>query len=263
MGDPRNWKGHSSEFKNRVSNLFGIVPHTVIWEGSKPKPNQKILFVANHQVGALELPLIWSVIWLQTGIWPRGLMDRLRNLEVVVNLLDFVFPIWSHILWFMGGSRETCEQAMTEGYPIFVLPGGGDEVMRSKYCKKYELLWKDRKGFAVMANYTIVPVSSIGVEDMMTILMDIPVGWFLKFTGDKRVSQTVPLICPNFSFQRQYIKFGKPIKTAKGDDTQEIRDKAFAAVSSGIKELQEKQSTDPKRYYNIFTFFFKDHKKED
>lgn len=118
---------------------------------------------------------------------------------------------------------------------------------------KYELMWKERLGFARMAiknRYPILPCACVGTEDMLDILFDLPLS-FLK--GISPVS-ALPVAAPN-SLQKIYFWFGKPIPTEKyqGDAentefAKELRDMTKAAIESGIKEMQAKQAEDPDRY---------------
>jgi 1-acyl-sn-glycerol-3-phosphate acyltransferase len=83
-----------------------------------------------------------------------------------------------------------------------------------------------RTGFASMAiehGYTIIPDASVGPEEMMMIVADVPVGWLARLFGDKRVDQTVPLIIPRpYNLQRVYISSGEPIRTGHYKGLNEI-----------------------------------------
>lgn len=62
-----------------------------------------------------------SAIYLQTGIYPRGLADRMH----------FLIPGWCHVLWLFGifpGSFDNCDELMARGDAIMVFPGGRNEV---------------------------------------------------------------------------------------------------------------------------------------
>lgn len=142
--------------------------------------------------------------------------------------MHYILPVYSHIFKFFGavlGNSENCAALMRAGFPILVYPGGSREVMRKVNDTPYSLFWNDRTGFARMAiqhGYRIVPVASVGSDDMLAHIADIPgidslftlVGWLMRWFGDKRVNQTFPLVIPRpFHLQRFYISSAPPIHT--------------------------------------------------
>jgi hypothetical protein len=49
-------------------------------------------------------------------------------------------------------------------------PGGSFDVYRDPRLGKYKVMWRDRTGFIQLAiehGYTIIPVSAIGLDDMV------------------------------------------------------------------------------------------------
>lgn len=75
LKDPRNWRGLPIWWLNLTTGIVGIFqPFEAIWACEKPKPdpkdrfrNQKLLFVCNHQLSAFDVPLLLSVVYLETG----------------------------------------------------------------------------------------------------------------------------------------------------------------------------------------------------
>ena len=70
-----------------------------------------------------------------------------------------------------------------------------------------------------------------------------------------RKGQYLPIAVPTGKWQRVYFWFGEPIYTAQyhGDYenteyAKELRDKVKEAVETGIKQLRERQASDPNRY---------------
>lgn len=112
-------------------------------------------------------------------------------------------------------------------------------------------MWKGRLGFARMAikhKYPIIPCAAVGTEDMLETIMDIPIEFARK-------GQYIPIAFPNGKVQKVYFWFGEPITTSeyngdyqKTEYAREVRDKVKAAVEAGMKQLQERQETDPDRY---------------
>ena len=127
-----------------MSRLFLLVLPAKV-EGRAPKlTHTRVLFVVNHNVLGFDFFTLWAIIWLKTGIYPRGLTDRFH----------FKVPFWAHFLNYAGaltGDRRVCDQAMAKGFPLLVFPGGSNEACRKKGFKKYSLDWGNRAGFARMA----------------------------------------------------------------------------------------------------------------
>jgi 1-acyl-sn-glycerol-3-phosphate acyltransferase len=199
---------------------------------------------------SFELPLLFAIIYLQTGLLPRGLADRFH----------FYFPIHRNLLWAFGGvlgDREICRKIMQEGQPLLVFPGGGDEVLRSRKLPKYTLMWGERKGFATLAlenGYTIVPETSMGTEDMFFSLVDLPVRQVMKLFGDKRSEReyVLPVLVPSFKFQKQYFRFGKELETKDLETNVSnitlVRDLVQAELMDGFEVIKRTRDQDPHRY---------------
>ena len=142
---------------------------------------------------------------------------------------------------------------MSNNQNVLVYPGGGHEILKHSSVPKYELLWKDRLGFARMAikhGYPIIPCAAVGTEDMLDIMCDIPIDFVRK-------DLSLPVISLNpKNLQKIYFWFGTPITTSQynGDYTndtyaKQVRDQVKAAVEFGIEQMKLKQQNDPNRYY--------------
>jgi 1-acyl-sn-glycerol-3-phosphate acyltransferase len=250
MDEPTQWVSPPTWFLQNASKAIAFLfPHKVIREEEEPLPSST-LFVCNHQLGAFELPLLYATIYLQTGLYPRGLADRFH----------FYVPIYRNVLWMIGGilgDREVCRKVMQARQPLLVFPGGGDEVMR-RGDLKYTLLWGERKGFARMAienQYTIVPITSIGVEDMFYTLVNIPLKIVFRLFNDKRACESrfvYPVQIPNFQFQKQYFRIGKRVDTAGLELSEEhitrVRDQAKKQVQDGFLITKQVRAEDPHRF---------------
>jgi len=209
-------------------------------------PNDsRLLFVSNHSLGGFEMPLWLNAVYKERGILPRGLADHIH----------FALPFWGECLKSMGavdGNRKVCSLLMESNQPILVYPGGSREVLKKKTDSKYGLLWGNRQGFARLAvqhKYTIVPCCAVGTEDFLDIAHDIPVHFIRK-------GQTLPVIVPNTrDLQKVYFWFGEPISTNEyggcyedADVVRKVRDLTKASIESGIQQMLEVQSNDPRRY---------------
>lgn len=136
-----------------------------LWELDLSKP---ALFVGNHTLfGLTDAPLMIEHLHTQYGAMLRGLGDRGH----------FKVPFWGDLLIRHGmvlGSPEVCSALMRAGQHVLVFPGGAREVMRRK-GEAYQLIWKQRAGFARLAiehGYDIIPFGSVGPDESYKILLD-------------------------------------------------------------------------------------------
>lgn len=126
------------------------------------------LYVGNHTLyGTLDGPLMILGLYQHNGVFLRSLGDHIH----------FQIPLWRKLLWDNGcvaGTPENCQQLMQAKEHILVYPGGGREVMKND-GEQYQLIWKERTGFARMAmqhGYDIVPFAAIGADDAFDIHYD-------------------------------------------------------------------------------------------
>ena len=205
--------------------------------------DQPALYVMNHSLMGLEMASFVNCLYQNKDIFVRGLADHFHFMSPHGDFLRNVGGA-------VDGTRANVDCLMEAKQNVLVYPGGGHEVMKHSSVPKYELLWKQRLGFARMAikhGYPIVPCAAVGTEDMLDIVADIPVKFIRK-------DLTCPVVVPN-GMQRVYFFFGEPIPTAhyNGDYqndafAKEVRDKAKAAVLGGIKQMKERQQNDPDRF---------------
>lgn len=215
--------------------------------------DRPLLFVGNHTLlGALDVPLMFFELYDRKGIFLRALGDHLH----------FKIPLWRRLIQEFGavdGTRENCARLMAAGESILVFPGGGREVAKRK-GEKYQLLWKERMGFARLAiehACTIVPFAAVGVEDSLDIVMDAdellatPFGRVVKRFVPR--PEIVPPLVKGVGLERFYFHFGEPVRTtefgrrATDEVSRLVRDRVRADVTAGIESLQSLRATDPER----------------
>ena len=204
--------------------------------------NTPHLFVSNHSLYGIEMPLLVNQLYQHKDTFPRGLADH-------IHFATLNGPI-IRAFGAVDGTKENVDALMENGESVLVYPGGGHEVLKHSKVPRYELMWKQRVGFARCAikhGYPILPCACVGTEDMFESVCDIPVGYKGLVVP---ISKTSP-----FKVQKVYFWFGTPIETKqyKGEYTcdeyaKEVRDKTKIAIETGIKELKEKQANDPERY---------------
>lgn len=221
-------------------------------------PARRALLVGNHTVmGMLDSPLMCAELW-ERGVIVRSLGDHAH----------FKIPMWRDVLAACGvvdGTRAITSELMRRGEVILVYPGGGREVAKRK-GEKYQLIWKERMGFARLAiehGYTIVPFAAVGAEEAVDIVLDgdnpllAPSRLFAeKILGNK---EAMPImrgigLTPVPRPERQYYWFGEPITTesiqGRQDDdavVRAVREQTKAAVESGMEFLLAERENDPNR----------------
>jgi 1-acyl-sn-glycerol-3-phosphate acyltransferase len=143
---------------------------------------------------------------------------------------------------------------------ILVFPGGGREVMKNK-GEEYQLVWKERTGFARMAmahGYDIIPFAAVGADDAFDIRYDAndfyqsKLGQLVKKTGikDKYLrggDAFVPLATGLGLLPRPekfYFAFGERISTAhvqvdsENKDIQwQVREQVESAIYGLMQDL--------------------------
>lgn len=221
-------------------------------------PDRGALLVGNHTTfGLLDVPFMVSALWTRRGIVLRGLGDHAH----------YAIPVWRDLLEMGGmvrGTRANVRALMREGENVLVFPGGSGEVFKRR-DQRYQLLWKERLGFARLAiesGYPIIPVAAVGAEEMYEIVADDGTPGFRQVSALMKRLVGLPLpplprgVGPTLlpRPERLYFGFGKPIDTTRfggrGDDdsaARALRDEVGAAVESGIDELQALRAADPKR----------------
>jgi len=125
------------------------------------------LFVGNHALFSIDAGLMLDHLYTHYGVLPRSLGDHLH----------FRIPGWGQAVTDYGGvegTPENCSELMRRGESILVFPGGAREVNRRK-SDRYEVIWKQRTGFARLAiqhGYDIIPFASVGANESYEIVLD-------------------------------------------------------------------------------------------
>jgi len=221
-------------------------------------PRRRALLVGNHTLlGVLDLPLLCA-----------ELAERGRIVRMLGDHAHFKVPGWREALSSFGvveGTRANTAALMRRGELILVFPGGGREVAKRK-GERYQLVWKNRMGFARLAiqyGYPIVPFASVGSEEALDIVIDAdnPLLAPMRLIVEKVLgSPDVPPIVRGVGLtpiprpERQYYWFGERIDTTevRGRQTDEptvrrVRDATKAAVEEGIAFLLKERENDPNR----------------
>jgi len=224
------------------------------------------LFVGNHTLyGLMDAALMIEHLYTQHGVLLRGLGDRGH----------FKVPGWRALLVKCGmvlGTPENCSTLMNARQSILVFPGGGREVMRRK-GEAYQLVWKQRAGFARLAiahGYDIIPFGSVGPDETFKILLDANdimhsrLWKWLRARNDlTRGGDMLPPIIKGIGPtllprpQRFYFGFGRRISTARLQGQEydpavvwEVRNKTARAVRRQIARLIRHRAEDRQRSWS-------------
>jgi hypothetical protein len=131
-------------------------------------PADGSLLVGNHTIyGFLDLPFMLTEIWRRRRLAIRGLGEHAH----------YAVPLWRDLLATGGmvrGTRDNLRALMRSRQTVLVFPGGSREVNKRKR-QQYQLLWRERIGFARLAlefDYPIVPFAAVGADDMLDVIID-------------------------------------------------------------------------------------------
>ena len=225
--------------------------------GIEKVPPGGALLVGNHTLyGVLDVALLYAELF-ERGIVPRGLIDHAHfRVPGIRNLMTASGGV--------AGTRPNTRELMRRGELIVVFPGGGREVTKRK-GEQYQLIWKNRLGFAKMAiesGYPIIPFACVGTEHGLDIVMDAdsPLMAPARMLVKKLLgSSDTPPIVRGIGLtsiprpERLYFWFGDPIPTDQYDgvadeaNAREVRSRAANAIESAIKFLLDERESDPGR----------------
>jgi 1-acyl-sn-glycerol-3-phosphate acyltransferase len=224
--------------------------------GIENVPKRGALLVGNHTLYGVFDMLLWTAELIDRGIMVRGLGEHVL----------FKVPVSSELMKAAGivpGTRPNTRELMRRGDLILVFPGGAREVAKRK-GERYQLIWKNRLGFAKMAiegRYPIIPFASLGIEDALDIVLDNdnPVMAPLRKLCEKLLNvEPLPIVrgiglTPIPRLERLYFWFGEPISTLEydgvvnEDNARDLRARTAASIEGGLNFLYDERENDPER----------------
>ncbi len=219
------------------------------------------LLVGNHTLyGLQDVPSLVYEIERARGVFVRPLGDHLH----------FAIPIWRDLLCELGmvrGTRANCKALLEAEQAVMVFPGGAHEESKRR-GQHYQLMWRERVGFARLAvahGCPIIPFAAVGADDTYTVLLDAvhPLAKPVRVISDRitgRPEAFIPLargLGPTLipRPERFYFHFAPPIDTTslagqhdKTDVLRALRDQVKRGVEDGIRFLLAERESDPHRH---------------
>ena len=215
-----------------------------------------VLLVGNHTtLGVLDAPMMVRHIYRERGRWFRGLAENAH----------YAVPGYRDLLRRAGavrGTRANCRTLLANGQPVLVYPGGGREVAKRK-GEKYQLIWKERLGFARLAiesGAPIVPFAAVGAEESFEIVVDAdhPILTPIRQTVESRGGRwelALPFVrgigpTPIPRPQRYLFSFGSPVDTTRWSGQHDsdaaartLRDEVRASVEQQLQTLLDTRAS--------------------
>lgn len=210
--------------------------HGRIWNGYEVQGLENIpdsgpaLIIIYH--GALPV----DIYYLMAHIF----FHKDRLLHAVADYFLFKVPGLKILLRSMGvipGSHETCTNTLKAGNLLVIAPGG---VYESQFSHRYNLLWKNRVGFARVAIDAKVPIIPVFTENLREAYRTLGTG---KSFFEKIYNSTKFPFTPIYGgFPVKLIThIGKPIPYDPELSPEQLKIK----VSNAIEELIEKHQRTP------------------
>lgn len=133
--------------------------HRPAFEGQENLPPGPFVLVANHS-GGLALSELFTLAWL----WRSRMGDR--PLAGLAHPFGFTFWPISVLVRRLGAvpsTREHAREALAQGIPLLVFPGGDYETSRPIW-QATRVQFAGRKGFLRVAKEARVPIVPLGIR---------------------------------------------------------------------------------------------------
>lgn len=237
-----NWDEYESkpskEFLDKFAPLadqFSKIYHGFEAEGESNIPSKgPALIVFYHCFNPLDAWYFGMRHYLKTGRLIRGLGDRWL----------FTTPGFKQLCEAVGGvpgNPKVARKLLDDGHLVGVAPGGVREAIAGKKYK-YQLLWKNRLGFARLALEAKVPIIP-GFTENSDEMYQVPLADTNFFRNLYEVTR-LPLV-PFFGIGlfpfpvKLKAHFGEPIMPESNDTPESLARKTAKAVEDLIKKYQK------------------------
>ncbi len=235
---PDNGASHTPTF-SIAARLAGAQAryHRARLDGIEHLPDGPALIVGNHGLYGLETPVLFYLLWKETGRVPVGLAERyLCALPPMRAVLEEIGGVL--------GNRENALRLLCEGRLVVCYPGGAREVFKSA-GERHRLAWERARGWvrvAQEAQAPIVPVAGAGVDDTFRVVGKLRALGRLAGHEKYAVPLSVgvgPLPLPaRFRF-RLGRPFAPPRRDAGADELRRVRLRVQRWIEAQLEELED------------------------
>lgn len=207
------------------------VTYGKIWHGyevvgldSLKSLDKPVLFIFFHGAISVDLGIFLNYLTVKYGKTVYSVSDKL------LHKLS-VYKASRSIQNCIEGSREECVRVLRQGDSLMIAPGGSFEAMFGDI--NYNLLWRNRVGFAKVAQEAkvdIIPVFTRNIQEAFR-----PVPLFQKLLMNFYLKTRIPLM-PMFGGFPVKLKtyVGKPIKIKGCENPEDIRNEVESELRSMI-----------------------------
>lgn len=137
--------------------------------------------------------------------------------------------------------KRIAGKLLEKGQSVVMSPGGFNETLKRKDSSMdyTTASWTDLE-LPEEGSFVIVPVSSIGPNDMFDHFYDLDLSPALWLCGYKNMKQSIPILYFK-SYERSYMLFSRPVELEVVPDVKEV-------VQKGLNKVRSTRAQDPGRY---------------
>lgn len=207
---------------------YGKIWHGYEVVGSLKSLDKPVLFIFFHGAISVDIGIFLNYLTENYSKTVYSVSDKFLHKLSVYNASRCIQNC-------IEGSREECVRVLRQGDSLMIAPGGSFEAMFGD--KNYNLLWRNRVGFAKVAHEAkvdIVPVFTRNIQEAFR-----PVPLFQKLLMNIYLKTRIPLM-PMFGGFPVKLKtyVGKPIKIKDGQKPEDIRNEVERELRSMILTYQ-------------------------
>uniref|UniRef100_T1GAJ6 Phospholipid/glycerol acyltransferase domain-containing protein n=1 Tax=Megaselia scalaris TaxID=36166 RepID=T1GAJ6_MEGSC len=198
------------------------------WENF-PKTDEAALLICYHGAVPADINFMYFRTYLETGRQLYAVTDKFTSKIPFLKSFRECFLITS-------ANQEECLDILNKGGALVICPGGTFEAQFSD--ENYDILWRNRMGFAKVALKANVKVIPIFTENIREAFRQLTVGksfWLKIYELTK-----LPMIPIYGGFPvKLRTHIGKPVIPNENDTAEILRDRVTEAMKTLIKENQK------------------------
>lgn len=219
-----------------------------IWQGyeiiglENVPSNGPALIINYHGAFPADIYYFWGKVYEKWG----------RVLYVTVDKFLYSLPgmkVVEEAIHLFPGSQESCAQILKQGNLLIISPGGSYEALFGD--SNYEVLWKNRCGFAKVAIEAKVPIIPMFTENIREAYQN--ASFLLPFFRKLYQLTKLPLrpVYGNLPVKlRTYL--GKPIPYDPNVTPEELQKKVALAIENLIIENQHLPGNQWRAFADLF-----------